>query len=130
MKAIAPAFLTLILVGCAAGPAGSPYAAPPTAAAYLATQRGDALKLREHLAAARERRNVATLQEDLSKLEEEIQALEARLTEVEKRIAQGEGRSYEPPATSSSGAGPVYTGPRGGRYTISPSGKKVYQKRR
>lgn len=130
MKAIAATLLVLILVGCVAPPPATPYAAPAASATYIASQRSDALKLHDHLAAARDRRKVATVQDEVAKLDDEIESLEARLIEVERRISQAEASSYAPAATSSSGTGPVYTGRRGGRYTISPSGKKVYQKRR
>jgi hypothetical protein len=71
----------------------------------------------------------AKLQEEIDRLADEVEALEKRLEEVEKRIAEAEGRMYEP-TSSVGGSGTVYTGPRGGRYTISPSGKKVYQRRK
>lgn len=130
MSRLLPALaLLLVFAGCAAPP---PTAFPlPSSgnATYIAAQKSDATKLRENISQARARRSDVKLQSEIDALEEEIRALEERLAEVEKRIAAAEGTQYVP-AAASSGSGTVYTGPRGGRYTISPSGNKVYQKRR
>lgn len=130
MSRILPALAILFLVGCAASAPPANQAAGSTAS-YITTQRSDAAKLRENISGAQTRRAAARLQTEIDALEEEIRALEARLADVEKRIANVEGRQYVPTQTySGSGTGTVHTGPRGGQYTISPSGNKVYQKRR
>ena len=44
--------------------------------------------------------------------------------------SRGGGGGYIPGGSSYLGSSTVYTGPRGGRFTMSPSGNKIYQSRR
>lgn len=129
MSRLLSALAIFLVVGCATPPPAAYPAAASNNAAYIAIQRSDAAKLRENISNAQTRRSLARLQAEIDALEEEIEALEERLADVEKRIATAEGRQYVP-AAPPSGSGAVHTGPRGGRYTISPSGNKVYKKRR
>ena len=69
----------------------------------------------------------------------EIVQLEARIDELELKLAEMpalDRSGAEPMSSVGAGTGasyigsPVYTGPRGGRYKISPSGKKQYIRRK
>lgn len=78
-----------------------------------ATLKKEIAKTHEELEAAK--KEIEELTEELLKAEEELKAAEVKKDIINKG--------------SNTGFGGVQTGPRGGKYTISPSGKKVYQKR-
>lgn len=91
-----------------------------------AQKEGDLNTARARLAGKRQALQDASDSAEIARLEDEIADLEQRIAELERQLAQ-------PTATTTSGGyspGPVYTGPRGGKYTISPSGKKQYIKRK
>lgn len=66
------------------------------------------------------------LQDEIDRLTKEIRELELRISELEWQVEDAERReraaSYAAPSSSG-----CYTGSRGGRYTITSSGKKNYR---
>lgn len=119
-----------ILAGCAAGPRQQPATFAPSAGASATASSGwatetDTQRVRAALANRRDRLKLQLLQEELDALRKEIAELEARLEVLEKR--DSEQTATPSPTYTPSGA--THVGPRGGVYTISPSGKKVYKKR-
>ena len=112
-------FVVIGLSGCAPIPIS-------TSSTQRISLESDAQALRSNIVKQRATLKLATLQSEIDALEAEITALEARLVEVNRKITTTELR---PDTPSQAGGGTVHTGPRGGRYTISPSGKKVYKKR-
>lgn len=116
--------LGLLVAGCAAPPA-TPYTYQPAPVrSDVAVKKSEAASIRQSVGRKRAEQQEAKLQDEIERLEAEIDALEDRAEALEKEVAAAEGRSYVAPSRT------VYTGPRGGRYTISPSGKKVYQRRK
>lgn len=134
MKRILATSLLALLVGCAAPVS--------TVTSYSSDQpgqtarRSDASELRTKLNGLYEQRKLASLQAEMDRLDKEIAELKARLDALEAAIAEAETRQVTTPAVAPSGSGyragsgPVYTGPRGGQYTITPSGNKSYIRRK
>ena len=137
MKQLALVIAAALLTACAAPPPAAPWDGPASASfKELATG------VRAKISYLREQREHATLQEEIARLEREIEELEARLIALEQEDAAAEqaraaiaasvptGAGVGQSSRGSLGTGPVYTGPRGGRYTITPSGKKSYIRRK
>lgn len=125
------ALTALFLVGCAtpslpAPPAYGSIVSQPEKTGLL---QADAQAIRSNLVKRRAELKVARLQAEIDQLKDEISALEIRLTDVERKIAALEP-AVSSPATAYTGSGTVHTGPRGGRYTIGPSGNKNYIRRK
>ena len=88
-------------------------------------------KNRASLREKRQQLSQAHQQDEIDRLKKEIEDLEARIAELEQqdrelKTTPNAVNPYGMPGTG----GAVHTGPRGGRYTISPSGKKQYLRRR
>lgn len=120
MRIVVAAMVTA-LVGCAA-----PYAQQSTfQTTSAASYRASLFDARAERDSRKRRLSEARLQEEIDRLAKEIRELELRISELEWQVEDAERRESvtTPPSTPSSGC---YTGPRGGRYTISKSGKKNY----
>lgn len=131
MKVAAAILVVLSLVGCATP---DPYIRPSyettsSQAEQRALLQTDAQALRSNLYKRRAELKVAKLQSEIDQLKDEIAALEIRLADVERKIAASES-AVPSAATGYTGSGAVHTGPRGGRYTIGPSGNKNYIRRK
>lgn len=124
MRNLIAAALVLALAGCAA-----PYAPPPGASESYSS----AAELRVSLERTRAERDVrkrelfeARQQDEIDRLKRELRELELRVSELEWRVEDAERKArYAVPSSTTSSSG-CYTGPRGGRYTITRSGKKNY----
>lgn len=95
----------------------------------VASSKVEGVKRKQREAALK--RDLAKTQEELEAAKKEIEELTEELRKAEEELKAAEDKKDINHKNSySSGAGEVHTGPRGGQYTISPSGKKVYKKRR
>jgi len=130
-KVLFSTFLTVALSGCAAPQMryqrSVEYVNNSTIKVEGVKRKHGEAALKKELAKTKEELMEANmvieeLTEELRKAEEEL-----RKAEEEMRVAKAENETAKNSDASSSGA--VHTGPRGGKYTISPSGKKVYKKR-
>lgn len=128
MKLAATLIAIAALIGCAAP---APYTAPThDLQNSVYTSRTDAANLRNSLAERRKTLAAASATEDIERLRKEVTELEVRLAALERSITEQELAISRSTIPTPSGAGTVYTGPRGGRYTITPSGKKSYIRRK
>lgn len=121
------------LSGCAA-PQHQPYTPYPTAAyqrsiedVNVATSKVERVKRKQREAALK--KELAITQEELEAAKREIDELTEELRKAEEGLKAAEAKRDMNNNANSSGSNQVHTGPRGGQYTISPSGKKVYKKR-
>lgn len=109
-----------LLFGACATPQTSSYQPTPI---YTLTKERDGLK--SELATKAARRTASNNAEEIARLEKEVRALEARIADLEANIASEERRNrYQTPAAATSSG--CITGPNGGTYKISKSGKKNY----
>lgn len=118
--------VSVLGAGCATPYSPSSYLPQSTARYSLQT---DAQALRYNLSQRRKELAQTAQQAEAQQLREEIEALELRLLEVERQLAN-DVSNVAPSGTGYTGSGPIYTGPRGGRYTIGPSGRKNYIRRK
>lgn len=114
----------LALAGCAAPPPVT-YGHAGNQAIY--SQRDDLQKVRKEIDARKKKLETAKLKEEIEQLNKEIADLNKQMAALEKRIADAEKAQATPAYAAPSSA--VHVGPRGGIYTISPSGNKVYKKK-
>lgn len=121
---IGAALATLVACAPAHPPAYTPYSPAPAA---LSAPPAGLTQSRSALLEKKQRLEVARQQEEIDQLNKEIQELEARIAELERQAEPSKSAETRTP-TGANGA--VRTGPRGGRYTISPSGKKQYIRRK
>lgn len=94
----------------------------------VASSKVEGVKRKQREAALK--RDLAKTQEELEAAKKEIEELTEELRKAEEELKAAEDKKDINKTTYSSGAGVVHTGSRGGQYTISSSGKKVYKKRR
>jgi len=129
MKTFLSLAFTLLLMGCASPP--SPVSYGIVSAPVAHSRQSDAVELRGRLTSKRADLSKAQTQKEIDELKAEIAALELRLSELEKAMEASNTQTTAPTYGGSrgSGSGTVHTGPRGGRYTITPSGNKSYKKR-
>lgn len=124
MRVLFAVALVLSLGGCAvpyatqSGTSGS-YASAATYRATLERTRADRDARKRQLSESK-------LQDEIDRLTKEIRELELRVSELEWQVEDAERRESAAALSSPSSSG-CYTGPRGGRYTISKSGKKNYR---
>lgn len=118
------AAILLALAGCAAPPP-VPYGQAGNQLIY--SQRDDLQKVRKEIDARKKKLETAKLKEEIEQLNKEIADLNNQMAALEKRIADAEKAQANTAYTAPSSG--VQVGPRGGVYTISPSGNKVYKKR-
>jgi len=123
MKFLVAVFL-ITLAGCATQP-------PPTAIQVgnetILSQRNEMQKLSRELENRKKKLEAAKLKEEIEQLNKEIAELNAEMDALEKRILAAEMAQTRPIYSAPSGGTTV--GPRGGEYTWSKSGKKVYKKK-
>lgn len=125
MRVLIATALLLSLVGCTA-PSGPPMNHSGTAVSS-ASYRVSLERARADRDARKAQLRESKLQEDIDRLTAEIRELELRIAGLESQVADVERREREAAAAYSRPASSgCYTGPRGGRYTISKSGKKNY----
>lgn len=122
--------LITISAGCATPPT-QPAGYTPATTNY----QGNTASYKNSLETLKRRKQEAELRKELAKTQEELEEAKRDIEELRKELEKIEAEIKAEEAkktntyTPSSGSGTVYTGPRGGQYTISPSGKKVYKKR-
>lgn len=112
----------LMLAGCAA-PNG-PQTGSSGGYASSSSYRASLERARSERDERKRRLNEAGLQDEVDVIAKEIYELELRISELERQVEDAERK--ESSAASSARASGCYTGPRGGRYTITSSGKKNY----
>ncbi|MDD2711330.1 MAG: hypothetical protein PHU77_00280 [Simplicispira sp.] len=128
MKWAATLIAIAALIGCAAP---APYTAPTSdlqKSVYIS--RADATNVRNLLIERRRTLATASTSADIDSFKKEVAELEARLAALEKSIAEQELAISRSTTYTPGGTGTVHTGPRGGRYTITPSGNKSYIRRK
>ncbi len=122
--------------GCAAPVSRTSYYTPEPAAAAgpsVTVLRADLDVSRKQLQGLQDRLGRTYSPTEGEILRAEIDALKKRIEELEAQLAQEPSQispSYQATPGRNYGTSPVYTGPRGGRYTITPSGKKSYIRRK
>lgn len=125
MRVLIATALVLSLVGCAA-PSGPPMnhsGSKVSSATYRATLE----RARADRDARKAQLRESKQQEEIDRLIAEIRELELRIAGLETQVADADRREREAAFYNSNPASSgCYTGPRGGRYTISRSGKKNY----
>lgn len=141
MKRHAWLLMIFTLAGCSA-PGNYPYQASApyspisanSAHAYAGRDKQDAT---ERKRMAEQRRDMAKTKEELDWAIRELEEATEALKKAESDLRQAESQLAESTQSSNSGAsafapttsGTINTGPRGGRYVITPSGKKRYIKK-
>lgn len=124
---------SLLLAACAAPPMRDGYtnsAARASAAAVTEARRADKERNSRAIAEREERLARTTDQAEIERLRAEIAALAARVAAIEdEERTAGSSAPASSSASAPASSGATYVGPRGGVYTISPSGRKVYKKR-
>lgn len=93
----------------------------------VASSKVDGVKRKQREAALK--RDLSKTQEELEAAKKEIEELTEELRKAEEELKAAEDEKDINKNSYSSWAGQVQTGPRGGQYTYSKSGKKVYKKR-
>lgn len=123
--------------GCTTPVYTTSYATPEPAVATtpsMTVARSDLDVSRKQLKGLEDRLGRTSSPAEGEVLRGEIEALKKRIEELEEQIGQAPSQvspaAYQVTPARSYGASPVYTGPRGGRYTIGPSGKKSYIRRK
>lgn len=125
-----------LLAGCAAPPPPQPVYLPESAYVQSGERTRTSADLdmtQRQMKLLQDRLGVTWSPTEGATIRAEIERLKARVDELELALAgmpavERSNATTQP--ASSYGASPVYTGPRGGRYTISPSGNKQYIRRR
>ena len=130
MKWAATFFAMAALVGCSTAPVSYTTSSRDLQNSSIYTVRSDATNARTKLAERRKMLAAASAADDIELLKREIVELETRLASLEKSIAEQESAISRPSTYTPTGSGTVYTGSRGGRYTITPSGNKSYTRRK
>lgn len=123
MRVIFGVALVLSLIGCAA-PAVPQYGTTGNYA-YAAKARTSLEEAKAERDARKRQLSEAKLQHEIDRLAKELRELEAQVSILESQVADAERKHQAAVPASSSSLG-CHTGPRGGRYTISKSGKKNY----
>lgn len=124
MRVLITTALVLSLVGCAT-PSGPPMNHSGSMMSS-ATYRASLERAQADRDARKAQLRESKLQEEIDRLTAEIRELELRITGLESQVADADRREREAAFYSSPASSGCYTGPRGGRYTISRSGKKNY----
>ncbi|PKO32790.1 MAG: hypothetical protein CVU36_00435 [Betaproteobacteria bacterium HGW-Betaproteobacteria-9] len=124
MRVLIATALVLSMVGCTA-PSGPPMNHSGNAVSS-ATHRASLQRARADRDARKAQLRESKLQEEIDRLTVEIRELELRIISLEGQVADAERREREAVVYSRPASSGCYTGPRGGRYTISKSGKKNY----
>ena len=130
----------LVLAGCA-NRQPPPRAIAPTVSSAPARDwritESDLKMSRMQRKMLQDRLGVTRSPDEGASIREELARLDARIDELEGELAGRpavDSTATTPPSVGTGsgyyGSSPVYTGPRGGRYTITPSGKKSYIKRK
>lgn len=124
MRILISTALVLLLVGC------STPSLPPAnysgSTMSSATYRVSLERARADRDARKAQLQMSKLQEEIDRLTAEIRELELRISDLESQVANAERRERDAAVYSRPASSGCYTGPRGGRYTITKSGKKNY----
>jgi TolA-binding protein len=124
MRVLFVAAVVLSLAGCAA-----PYGIQPRPSeSYVSssTYKASLANARSERDARRRQLSESKLQDEIDRLNKEIRELELRISELEWQVEDAERKERAAATSSSPSSSGCFTGPRGGRYTITPSGKKNY----
>lgn len=125
MRGLIAIALVMSLAGCAA-PQAPAQAAPGSSYSSAATFRASLARARVERDVRKRQLREAKQQEEIDLLTREVRELELRVSELEWRLEEAERRERLAMPSSTPSSSGCYTGPRGGRYTITKSGKKNY----
>lgn len=129
-------FALLSLAGCVQQPIQPSYQDYDSSTYTQAVQdlyvaKGRRTSAQRERDAIKKRLEVSKLNDEIEQLQHQLEKLEEDLRQLEIDIATAQQRvdNLKPTSSLSSSSDTVHTGPRGGRYVITPSGKKRYLKR-
>lgn len=123
MHALFIVTVILLLTGCAEP--RSPQASSSGSYASSSTYKTSLASAKSERDARARQLSESKLQDEIDRLTKEIRELNLRISELERQVDDAERAERAASSTAPSSSG-CYTGPRGGRYTITKSGKKNY----